>query len=164
MELSRFALAGAILFTACRHDTPAAKDSTLAAAATPASTSSAKGTCPRTGHWSPCLVTGVLDRSGLAPLMTTDKIGDLPEMGLKPATLKLGNAGLAFYVYPDSMARHRAAAALDTTRYIPQAKPVSMRAEATLIQNDNVLAILFSQNEHQRERVSDAITAGPPQP
>jgi hypothetical protein len=39
-----------------------------------------------------------------------------------------------------------------------------MKAETTLIENDNALVLLFSQNEHQRERVADAITAGPPQP
>jgi hypothetical protein len=33
-----------------------------------------------------------------------------------------------------------------------------------VIENDNLLALLFGKNEHQRERVSDALTAGPPQP
>ena len=37
-----------------------------------------------------------------------------------------------------------------------------MRGETTAIQNDNLLALLFSRNEQQRERVSDALTAGPP--
>jgi hypothetical protein len=32
-----------------------------------------------------------------------------------------------------------------------------------LIRNANLLAILHSRNDHQRERVSDALTAGPPQ-
>ena len=39
-----------------------------------------------------------------------------------------------------------------------------MKSETTVIQSDNVLVLLFSKNEHQRERVADAITAGPPQP
>jgi hypothetical protein len=33
-----------------------------------------------------------------------------------------------------------------------------------VIENDNLLALLFSKNEQQIERVSDALTAGPPQP
>ena len=165
MVLSRVAFAAAgLALIACGHDTRAAVDSTAVVAHGAASSGGGKGACPRTGHWSACLVTGVLDRAGLAPRLTSEKVGDLPDVGIKPVTLMVGNAGFAFYVYPDSLARHRAGAALDTVRYIPQGKAVSMRAEATLIQNDNVLAILFSQNEHQRERVSDAVTAGPPQP
>jgi hypothetical protein len=39
-----------------------------------------------------------------------------------------------------------------------------MRGETTAIQNDNLLALLFSRSEQQRERVSDAFMAGPPQP
>jgi hypothetical protein len=38
-----------------------------------------------------------------------------------------------------------------------------MRAEPTLIASENLLAILRSRSDHQRERVSDALTAGPPQ-
>ena len=39
-----------------------------------------------------------------------------------------------------------------------------MKNETTVIENDNVLLLLFSKNEHQRERVADVITGGPPQP
>ena len=39
-----------------------------------------------------------------------------------------------------------------------------MLSRATVIQNDNLLALLYSKNEQQRERVSDALMAGPPQP
>jgi hypothetical protein len=79
-------------------------------------------------------------------------------------TLMLGNAGVAVYFFPDTMSRHRAAATLDTAKFIPQTRPVSMKVETTRIENDNVLVLLFSRNEHQRERVADAITAGAPQP
>lgn len=105
-----------------------------------------------------------LEQSGLAPQSGSDKVGDLPKLDVKPVALTLGNAGLAFYVYTDTVSRHRAGASLDTAQFIAQTRPVSMKSETTLIQNDNVLVLLFSKNEHQRERVSDAITAGPPQP
>ena len=105
-----------------------------------------------------------LDQSGLAPQSGSDKTGDLPALAGKPTILTLGNATLAYYLYADTAARRAAAMALDTTRFIPQTRPVSMKSETTLIQSDNVLVLLFSKNEHQRERVADAITAGPPQP
>jgi hypothetical protein len=76
----------------------------------------------------------------------------------------LGNAGLAVYLYSDSTARHAAGAKLDSAKFIPPSREVGMLGEGTAIQSDNVLVLLFSRNEHQRERVADAITAGPPQP
>ena len=139
-------------------DTPAAQQAATAVAAGGAPT------CQRTGHWSECTVRIRLEQSGLAPQSGSDKIGDLPKLDVKPVTLTLGNAGLAFYLYPDTVLRHAAAASLDTATFIAQTRPISMKAETTLIQNDNVLVLLFSKNEHQRERVSDAIMAGPPQP
>jgi hypothetical protein len=149
---------------ACGRTKAAVNDSTIAGASAPAAATSSGGPlCPRTGHWSECTVRIKLDQAGLAPQSGSDKVGDLPTLSVKPFTLTIGNAGLAYYVYPDTMSRHAAAAALDTTKYIAQAKPISMKNETTLIQNDNVLVLLFSKNEHQRERVADIITGGPPQ-
>ena len=154
-------LAGACL--ACGRG-KVASDTAAAPQAATAASAGAAPLCPRTGHWSECTVRIRLDQSGLAPQSGSDKIGDLPALSVKPTILTLGNAALAFYLYADTVARHAAATGLDTTRYIPQTQPVSMKSETTLIQGDNVLVLLFSKNEHQRERVADAITAGPPQP
>lgn len=104
------------------------------------------------------------EQSGLAPQAGSEKVGALPMLNVPPVTLTLGNAGVAFYVYPDSLSRHVAGATLDTAKFIAQTQPLSMKAETTRIENDNVLVLLFSRNEHQRERVADAITAGAPQP
>ena len=81
-----------------------------------------------------------------------------------PIIYQVGSAGLAVYLFPDTGARARAVRSLDTARFIAPARALSMRGEATAIQSDNLLALLFSRNEQQRERVSDALTAGPPQP
>jgi hypothetical protein len=106
-----------------------------------------------------------LDQAGVAP-RTADAgaLGDLPTLGTTPIIYQVGSAGLAIYLFPDTTARARASHVLDTTRFIGPARPLSMRGEATAIQSDNLLALLFSRNEQQRERVSDALTAGPPQP
>jgi hypothetical protein len=76
----------------------------------------------------------------------------------------VGTAPLAIYLFPDAAARERAGRALDTTKFITPAQALSTRGEATAIQNDNLLGILFSRRDQQRERVSDALSAGPPQP
>jgi hypothetical protein len=152
------------LLVGCGRDKKSSGDSASAAAAAAAGAQQASGTCPRTGHWGDCQMRARLDQSGLAPRSTSESVGDLPSLSVKPLTLMLGNAGLAAYFFPDTMSRRRAAATLDTAKFIVQTRPVSMKAETTLIENDNALVLLFSQNEHQRERVADAITAGPPQP
>ncbi|MBA3673056.1 MAG: hypothetical protein H0W68_13690, partial [Gemmatimonadaceae bacterium] len=108
-----------------------------------------------------------LSMSGLAPRADSAKITSLdavPALGPAPVVYLVGNSGLAVYLFPDSLARARAAAALDHARFIPQSQPLGMTNETTAIQNDNLLALLFSRSEHQRERVSDALTAGAPQP
>ena len=106
-----------------------------------------------------------LDQAGVAP-RTADAgaLGDLPMLGATPIIYQVGSAGLAIYLFTDTTARARASRSLDTARFIGPARPLSMRGEATAIQSDNLLALLFSRNEQQRERVSDALTAGPPQP
>ena len=154
----------AALLGACGRDRTPAADTASVAAATSAGPQAAAGTCQRTGHWGDCQLRARLNESGLAPRSTADKVGDLPTLPVKPTTLMLGNAGLAYYLFPDTLSRRRAAATLDTAKFIPQTRPVSMKSETTLIENDNVLVLLFSKNEHQRERVADAVMAGAPQP
>lgn len=158
---------GAIVLLAfgvgCGRDTTARKDS-VAAQVPVAATAGGAPTCQRTGHWSECTVRIRLDQSGLAPQSGAGKVGDLPTLAPKPFTLTIGNAGLAYYIFPDTATRRAAAAGLDTSHYIAQTRPVSMKNETTVIENDNVLLLLFSKNEHQRERVADVITGGPPQP
>ena len=77
-----------------------------------------------------------------------------------PTVYRVNKAGLALYLFEDSLARIRAARTLDTTRFVSAERPLTVLTEATLIQNDNLLALFFGKNEHQRERVSDALTRG----
>lgn len=121
----------------------------------------AKSDCPGTGHWTSCAVKKRLESAGVAPQVATS-LPDLPSLGAAPALYTVGRSGLAVYLFADSAARAAAARTLDTLRYAGPAKELTMRGETTLIQNDNLLALLFSRNEQQRERVSDALTAGPP--
>lgn len=118
--------------------------------------------CPKTGHWSECQVRERLIRSGLAPRDTTR--AGLPALGPAPLVYRLGRGGLAVYLFADSGARARAAGTLDTVKYAPASAGPTMLSQAMVIENDNLLGLLFSKNEQQIERVSDALTAGAPQP
>jgi hypothetical protein len=141
---------------------PAQDTAAAAAAASPAAGAGGRPACPKTGHWNACQVRARLEQAGVAP-RPSDPIPDLPAVGPAPTVYLVGSAGLAVYLFPDTAARRRAARALDTTRFIGPSAALTMRGEATAIENDNLLALLFSRNDRQRERVSDALTAGPPQ-
>jgi hypothetical protein len=78
--------------------------------------------------------------------------------------LRVGNSDLEIYIYNDVASREREQKLLDATKYVVYPGPVPMNPVPTLISSANLIAILHSRNDHQRERVSDALTAGPPQP
>jgi hypothetical protein len=152
---------------ACRggERAPAADSSAQAQVTVPTASAgpdAARSACDRTGHWIPCQVRQRLERSGLAPRDTNAK--DQPALGPVPAVFRVGKGSLAVYLFADSATRARAAATLDTVTFVAAERPLTMLSKATVIQNDNLLALLYSKNEQQRERVSDALMAGPPQP
>ena len=168
-------LALALVIVACtKAESPAADSARSASASGDASSSGAsvgagaatadprKPPCPKTGHWSDCQVRERLTRSGLAPHDTTRDA--LPTLGPTPLVFRLGRGGLAVYLFADSSARARAAGSLDTVKYVRVARGPTVLSQAAVIENDNLLGLLFSKNDQQIERVSDALTAGAPQP
>ncbi len=118
-------------------------------------------TCPGTGHWESCTVFDRLERAGLAP-----QRGDTvryPFLGVAGQTWRLGIATIHVFRYRDSTARRADFVALDSARVRPAGDTVTAwPGTPTLLVNDNLLAILLSENEEQVERVSLALTAGPP--
>ena len=154
-----------VLSGACRERAPRA-DSVVAAQATSATSSAmpsaSRPACERTGHWIPCQVRQRLERSGLAPRDSSSS--DLPSLGPAPTLFRVGRGSLAVYLFADSTSRAHAATRLDTVTFVAAERPLTMLSRATVIQNDNLLALLYSKNDQQRERVSDALMAGPPQP
>lgn len=119
--------------------------------------------CPRTGHWSDCQVRKRLEQAGVAPRLAPKPVQELPKVGATPTVYLVGTSELAVYLFADSVTRHRAALSLDTLHFVAPTHGLTIRGEATVIENDNVLAILFSRRDQQRERVSDALSAGAPQ-
>ena len=121
--------------------------------------------CPATGQWAECSVLYRLDRSGLAPHI--DSTGTPSEKSLsgRPLVIKFGTASrLEIFLYSDSAARIADARKLDRTALVGATGPQTLRRERTLIENANLIGLLSSINDRLRERVSDALTAGAPQP
>lgn len=165
-----------LLVAACTSET-AREESARASSSVPASAGpgaagiaggSAQGIptapgCPANGLWTECAVLERLERAGLIPRRDSAPVraASLSVPGIR---LHLGTAELEVYLFPTKSARERAMKGVDTTRYLGYTEAVSMQQLPTLIQSANLVAILHSRNDHQRERIGDALTAGPPQP
>ena len=105
-----------------------------------------------------------LDRAGLAPRVDSTVVAGEEPLTPPGMLVRVGNAELEVYLYSTVSARTRDIRRVDTTRYLGYTEAVSMQQLPTLIQSANLVAILHSRNDHLRERVGDALTAGPPQP
>jgi hypothetical protein len=121
--------------------------------------------CPQTGAWAECSVLYRLERAGLAPKIDSTAKPAEQALGGTPLMLKIGlSAQLEVHLFPDSTARLAAASKLDRKEFVSGTAPQTIKRERTLIESANLIGLLTSINAHQRERVSDALLAGPPQP
>ena len=167
----RSVIVGLVAMVSCSRGTPRTTDSSSAAAsdASPrsgvATQPAGKGPCPATGLWAECSAFQALDRAGLAPRRDSTAGPVRMDPLTRPGTrYLLGGAELDVFVYPSEADRARDEARLDKHQFIEATDEPTLRGEPTIIRNANLLAILRSRNDHQRERVSDALSAGPPQP
>jgi hypothetical protein len=166
----RVALAAVLAVGPACNENPRAQRSaagTAATAARPGHTNASpsartKPACAQTGAWELCSVVERLDRAGLAPRQQPGRVRGAP-LSSHGVAILLGSSELRVFVYADRAARERDQARLDTAKYVAASDALSMQVEPTLIVSENLLAILRSRSDHQRERVSDALTAGPPQ-
>ena len=160
MRVGSIVCAAAVL-SACRADSKPPAAAPAVAAAPTSSSRQPLPTCPGTGHWEPCTIFDRLERAGLAP-----QRGDtlrLPFLDVAGQTWRLGKATLHVFRYRDSLARRADFVALDSVHARPRGDTVTVwTGTPTLLVNDNLLAILLSDNGEQIERVSLALTAGPP--
>jgi hypothetical protein len=156
---------GVLCLAACaKSDAPPPAAATAVAAAPVVADAAGQG-CQATGQWAECSLVYHLNRAGLAARTDSGAVPQEKELGGQPVMLKIGQiATLELHIYPDSAARIADAAKLNRADFVSGAAPQTMKRERTLIQSVNVIGLLTSINDHQRERVSDAITAGPPQP
>jgi len=161
----RLAPAAAALLLACgKSDAPDAKTPALSSTAAPSAIAGRAG-CPATGRWAQCSILYRLDREGLAPRLDSTAKPEEKRLTAQSFVVKIGRfATLDVFVYADSIARKTDAARLDTTEFVNGTAPQTMRRERTLIVNNNLVALLTSLDARQRERVSDALMAGAPQP
>jgi hypothetical protein len=154
----------AVLALACRAEEKS-NDTVVARAAPAPVVAAAPGACPRTGLWAECSVMERLKRAGLVARIDSTKKASEKGLTREGLLVHLGrSADLSVYLYADSNARAADEKQLDRAAYVDPSAPVSIKRERTLIRNGNLLALLTSINDQQRERVANALLAGAPQP
>lgn len=138
------------------------KDSAPARANTPAGTPAASGSaqtaipvnpsCPANGLWAVCSVEKRLKQAGFVAQLI-DSIGDRRAgISVEPVSYKLNKSRLELYLYGDAAALQREIAKIDTTKIAP-----------VFIRSGNLVALLFTDDGTQAERLALALTAGAPQ-
>ncbi|MBA3657625.1 MAG: hypothetical protein H0W69_09775 [Gemmatimonadaceae bacterium] len=121
------------------------------AATTPATAPNDPG-CPVNGLWAVCSVEKRLTQSGFVARQT-DSVGDKRAgFTVKPVAYNLNKSRLELYIYEDAAALKREISRLDTAAVAP-----------VFIRSANLVALLFTNDGTQAERLSLALTAGAPQ-
>jgi hypothetical protein len=165
MTAPAFVAACAALLVGCgKSGVPAARSDSTTSAHAVAAADSGKSACPATGRWAECSVLYRLERAGLAPRVDTSATPTEKSLSAHPLVVKIGlTSSLELFLYADSAARIADAKKLDRTQLVLPGAALTINRERTLIETVNLIGLLTSLNEHQRERVSDALLAGPPQ-
>lgn len=130
-----------------------------------AAASTGPGGCPNTGTWAQCSLMYRLQRAGLVPRI--DSSATVAEKGLSGKSFVIRfspTSVMDVFLYPDSTARKTDGAKLDRHGMVSDSTPLTMAREKTLIEGDNIIAVLSSLNDQLRQRVGDAILAGAPEP
>ena len=161
----RLCASAVVLLHGCSTDQKHVDTTRVAASAVPGSATAVapgKPACPATGLWSQCAIVERLERAGLAPRVDSTARPTEEKLTAQGILVRVGRSELELYIYDDTLSRRREQALLDGARYAAYDAPMTMAQQPTLIASANLIAILHSLSDHQRERVGDAITAGAP--
>jgi len=145
---------------------PAANAAVAAVDTTPRAPVPGDSLCPRDGLWKSCALVDRIVHAGLFFKATDDTmvVKYLTPKGIKYQVGR--SASLIVFYYPDTIALLSDWTKLDTLRLTPVADTVGAWSTrpGDVIRSSNLVAVFFSNDLLQRERMRLAITAGAPQP
>lgn len=119
--------------------------------------------CPATGLWAECSVVERLEQAGLVMEKDQQPAIEKP-LERQGSAFSVRSATLEVFIYPDRAARERDQARLDSDGYLAADQDPEPVHKPTLVTSENLLVVLDTHRERQRERITLALTAGPPQP
>ena len=118
------------------------------------------GSCPLYGAWQLCSVADRLERAGFV-LRPVEGTVSQPGLDREGVAYLLGSAELQLYVYADSVGATAAEDRLDVREARP-AEATGIRRPPRAIRSNNLLALMFNNNDRQLERVQLALAGGLP--
>jgi hypothetical protein len=120
--------------------------------------------CPGTGLWATCSVEKRLGQAGFVVRKVDSLTPRRPGFSVAPVAYALGRGRLEVFIYPDARSLARDWSGLDTMSASPRGKLIAWGIPPTLVRSANLAAVYLTDSPVQAERLSLALTAGPPQP
>ena len=154
------------LVAACGGREKSASDSASVVSSQPTPVISAPvtpDTCVKNGLWAACSVEKRLKQAGFVVTRLDSASADRDGFSVKPVIYSLGKTRLEVFLYKSESDASKDAALLDTLAVAPKGKTGSWASTPMFIRNTNLLGVIITENGRQAERVSLALTAGPPQ-
>ncbi len=154
---SVFALPVCAILAACGKDSTHERANTSASPQTapatlPKSPIPTDASCPANGLWAVCSVEKRLKQSGFVA-QKSDSLGEKRAgFTVEPVAYRLNKSRLELYLYDDAGSLAREIPKIDTSAIAP-----------VFIRSGNLIALLFTDDGTQAERLSLALTAGAPQ-
>ena len=112
------------------------------------------------GAWQRCSVVESVERAGYRLELLRDSVAQ-PGLTIPGAAYRLGSAELQLFLFADSASAVRGAADVDADDAEPADTRGILRPPA-VIRSNNLVALLFDNNDRLRERVQLALAAGLP--
>lgn len=159
----RLSLALLVLLGGCGGDKAAAVDTSqpILAADPPAPGDT---TCPRTGRWALCSVFKSIARAGLNTHSDLAKAVTEEPLSISGTEIPISRGDIRIFLYADSNSRKRDQAKLEHKQFVLPHQEPGFARERTIVPNANLLVLMNVMNSLNRERIANALMAGPPQP
>jgi hypothetical protein len=133
-------------------------------AAQRASAAAGKPACPRNGEWARCSVENRLVQAGFVVRPVASPSPRRTGFSVLPVVYTLGHSRLEVFLYPSAAAVKTEVSQLDTLTAAPRGQKGAWDMPPALVRSANLIAVFLTDSPQQAERLSLAITAGPPQP
>jgi hypothetical protein len=153
-----------VLLVGCSgSDAPKGVDTTqpILAASIPAAGDTS---CPATGLWARCSVIKSIERAGLNAHADSAKDVSEQPLAISGFRLPIARGEIRVFLYADSNSRKRDRAKLDRTKFVLPHQQAGIARERTIVESANLLVLMDVLSSLSRERIANALMAGPPQP
>ena len=149
-----------IVAIACgtERNAPGAADSTRQDTAVTPVTGRADTIAAHAVTWDVASVEQQLQAAGLAPTGQREVVRQ-PFLSVPGVVMRLPSAEVQAYVYADAGAVARDARAIDTTRVAPPTMMIAWRMRPHLVTDNNLLAIVLTDDERLAARIRPALRA-----